>query len=164
MTRMRRPVARARWRPAPRGPVVNLRPRPAAPDRGGPPAGPGPEARPILVVDDDNFGRETLSQILEAAGYHVRRAADGEQALRCLDQSPLPGLIVLDLLMPQTDGWQFCAQKRRDPRQAGVPILVVSAADTAALCGEFEGIVGRFEKPVVVPELLAAIRRYCRPG
>jgi CheY-like chemotaxis protein len=116
------------------------------------------------VVDDDDFGRETLGRILEVAGYGVQRAADGAEALRCLARGPLPGLIVLDLFMPRIDGWGFCARRRRDPRLASIPILVVSAADGAALCQDFAGIVGLLEKPVAVPELLAVIRHYCRPG
>jgi len=158
MIRVHRPLCRLRRQPGP------ARFRPARRADNGLHRGRGPEGRPILVVDDDDFGRETLGRILEVAGYRVQRAADGAAALRCLGRDPLPGLIVLDLLMPLIDGWEFCAQRRRDPRLAGIPILVVSAADGAALGQNIDGVVGRFEKPVVVPELLAVIRRYCRPG
>src|SRR5262245_13375929 len=70
---------------------------------------------PILVVEDDDFGREALSQILEAGGYAVVRAANGEQALRQLRAAPWPRLIVLDLVMPQVNGFQLCARLQRDP-------------------------------------------------
>ena len=124
------------------------------------PTDPSPEPRPVLIVDDDDFGRETLGQILEAAGYRVQRAAGGEAALRLLAGRCPPGLVVLDLLMPGLDGWEFVRRQQADPRLAAVPVIVVSAEDAAALRDEFAGVVAHFQKPVPLRDLLAAIRRH----
>jgi CheY-like chemotaxis protein len=112
----------------------------------------------LLVVDDDNFGREALGQLLEAAGYAVQHAANGREALRWLRRAPQPSLILLDLLMPEVNGWDFCEQQQRDPRLADIPVVVVSAAGPAA---QPHGVVRHFEKPIAVDELLDTIRRYC---
>ena len=124
--------------------------------------GEGRPARSVLIVDDDDFGREMLGRILEAGGYRVLRAADGAEALRHLRGPARPGLIILDLLMPRLDGRRFVCRQQRDPDLAGIPVIVVSA-DTSPLGEGFPGVVARFEKPVTVPELLAAIRRHL-PG
>jgi CheY-like chemotaxis protein len=117
----------------------------------------------VLVIDDDDFGRETLGQILEATGYRVLRAPTGAEALQRLRAGPLPGLIILDLLMPSVDGWEFCAQRQSDPRLADIPVIIVSALDAPVADSGLTGIVGHFAKPIAVPALLEAIRRNCRP-
>jgi CheY-like chemotaxis protein len=125
--------------------------------------GGAPHLRTVLLVEDDDFGREALAQILEATGYGVARAADGGEALRRLREALLPGLILLGLRRPLLGGWQFCARQQRDPRLAGIPVIVVSAADAAPLRAHFRGIVEHFEKPIAVPDLLEAVRRHCQP-
>src|SRR5439155_12456386 len=90
---------------------------------------PGTGARPnrcVLVVEDDTDGRETLAELLEAEGYPVARAANGRQALDYLQRAGPPGLILLDLLMPVMDGYQFRQRQRQDPVLASIPIAVVS--------------------------------------
>jgi CheY-like chemotaxis protein len=119
-----------------------------------------PDDRPVLIVDDDDFGRETLAQILEAAGYRAQRAATGDEALRVLAGRCRVGLIVLDLLMPGLSGWEFVRRKQADARLAGIPVIVVSAEDGSALGDENPGVVAHFQKPVPVRDLLAAIRRH----
>ena len=86
------------------------------------------ERRPsILVVDDDEDIRHTLASLLEAEGYDASVAADGQDALRALAEKPLPDLILLDLGMPNVDGLEFRRRQQRDPRIAGVPVVIVSA-------------------------------------
>jgi CheY-like chemotaxis protein len=120
----------------------------------------GAAPRPVLVIDDDPFGREALARLLEVAGYRTVRAANGLEGLGALRDSPRPGLIILDLFMPVVDGWEFCARKSRDPRLANVPILVVSAVSPSQLRERFPDVVGHFQKPVSVTDLLAAIQRH----
>src|SRR5262249_38103033 len=67
----------------------------------------GAEPRPVLVIDDDQFGREALARILEVTGYRTMRAANGLEGLGALRGSPPPGLIILDLVMPVVDGWEL---------------------------------------------------------
>src|SRR4051812_42751331 len=69
----------------------------------------------VLVVDDDPTIRDALHMILEAEGYHVETAANGAEALSCLREGQPPCLIVLDLMMPVLNGWQFRNLQRQDP-------------------------------------------------
>src|SRR5687768_7806945 len=83
----------------------------------------------ILIVDDDWCIRETFKNILEFDGYPVHTAENGSEALELLGQlDDLPHLILLDLMMPIMTGIQFLDAKRQDPRIAGIPVIVMSAA------------------------------------
>ncbi len=83
----------------------------------------------VLVVDDDTDIREVVSDLLESVGYDVARAENGLAALREM-RLHLPDLVILDLMMPVMDGWQFRAEQKRDADLAQVPVLVISAATT----------------------------------
>jgi CheY-like chemotaxis protein len=82
----------------------------------------------ILVVDDDPDIRETITELLQEEGYVVTAAAHGGEALSALRADPTVGLILLDLMMPIMDGWQFRNEQRQDrpflwcsfPRRAGM--------------------------------------------
>jgi CheY-like chemotaxis protein len=77
------------------------------------------ERRPrILLVDDDGSFRDSLGEALEEAGFTVLRADNGQTALQALDLQGIPDVILLDLLMPVMNGWQFClAKKAARPHQ-----------------------------------------------
>jgi CheY-like chemotaxis protein len=112
----------------------------------------------ILVVDDDRGAMEALSDILEYEGYHVERAQNGLQALEHLRETrPYPNLIILDLLMPVMDGWEFRTRQKEDPELAKIPVLVVTAIGATA------GIdaAGVLRKPIDIDALLRAVARYC---
>ncbi len=82
----------------------------------------------VLVVEDDVDIREALTGSLEASGYAVVEASDGEEALDRLETGLEPDVIVLDLMMPRLDGWGFLERLRADPDHADVPVLVTSAS------------------------------------
>src|SRR3954469_25596166 len=84
-------------------------------------------ARSILVAEDDANTRQALASLLGAAGYTVTTAANGREALDALRRQP-PDLVLLDLVMPELDGWQFLQQQRQDPALASIPVVVVSGA------------------------------------
>ncbi len=114
--------------------------------------------RHILVVDDDQGALEALSDILEYEGYSVIRASNGMQALERLhDSVPRPELIILDLLMPVMDGWEFRQRQKQDPELAQIPVLVVTAIGTTA------GIdaVRIIHKPIDVDALLRTVSQLC---
>jgi CheY-like chemotaxis protein len=123
---------------------------------------PGDSLRPILIVEDDDFGRETLGHILETDGHRVLCAADGDDALEQMRGRPTPGLILLDLFMPGLTGWRFLSRLRNDPEYRDVPVVLISSASADEMVGG-AGIVARFEKPIAVDALLATIRRYVEP-
>src|SRR5512143_1398068 len=82
----------------------------------------------ILVVDDDSDLREAMTEALEDAGYSVAAAGDGAQALEYLrNSSRRPDLILLDLRMPNMDGWGFRAEQLRSVEHASIPVVVLTA-------------------------------------
>ena len=82
----------------------------------------------ILVVEDDDDIRDSLKELLEEEGYRVDTAANGQQALVKLQERELPQLILLDLMMPVMDGWQFQKELRDVPSLARLPVIVISAS------------------------------------
>jgi DNA-binding response OmpR family regulator len=83
-------------------------------------------AKRILVVDDDAFIRRPLEFILREEGYQATTAANVEEAARSIEAAR-PDLILLDVMMPGKDGLTWCAELTRDPRTAGIPIVLLSA-------------------------------------
>ncbi len=124
-------------------------------------ARPGPEARSILIVEDDSDLREALSEVLRDEGYTVEMAADGREALDLLRRQSRPSLILLDLTMPVMNGWQFRDEQRRDPDLSGIPVVVLSASDRLAEKMGPLGITDYVRKPIELSRLLRLIERYC---
>ena len=120
--------------------------------------------RRVLLVEDDDLIRQALTTILEVEGYAVLTAADGEEALRRLQGPQPPDLILLDLMMPGMDGWQFRREQRQDRALASIPVVVFSAVDLAEQKAAGLGAAGHLEKPVEPRKLLATIRRLCGPA
>src|SRR5438445_696734 len=83
--------------------------------------------RDVLLVDDDFEICDTLSQLLQDEGYSVATASNGLEALHYLRGATLPRLILLDLMMPVMNGWQFRHEQQRDPELASIPLVVLSA-------------------------------------
>src|SRR5262245_64624414 len=118
----------------------------------------------ILIVDDDNDVRSALSELLEEEGFAVEGAPNGREALaRLRDGGAHPAVILLDLMMPGMDGWDFRSEQLRDPRLAAVPVVIVSASGFSR-----ESIGMQFrpaayvEKPIERNELLEVIREVVR--
>ncbi|HTJ46750.1 MAG TPA: response regulator [Kofleriaceae bacterium] len=112
----------------------------------------------ILIVEDDVDVREAYHDVLDQAGYHVITAANGKLALDWLRHTDEhPSMIVLDLMMPVMDGWQFRQEMRKDEALREIPVVVVTAhrEDPGIDC------VARLVKPVPLAELLSAVARVC---
>src|SRR5947209_6203489 len=88
------------------------------------------DAKTILVVEDDDVTRAGFGLVLSDHGYTVGLAADGKEALDYVQANGPPVLIILDMLMPRMDGWQFL--KRRDPGWRSVPVVVTTALPVAS--------------------------------
>jgi CheY-like chemotaxis protein len=82
----------------------------------------------IILVDDEFHVREPLASILEEEGFTVMEAADGIEALERLKQCRSVSLILLDLMMPRMDGWEFLRNKNADPSFARIPVILMTAA------------------------------------
>ncbi|MGQ0505366.1 MAG: response regulator [Myxococcaceae bacterium] len=115
-------------------------------------------AQTVLVVDDDPDILEALSEILEAEGYEVVRARNGQEALTRLDSTP-PALILLDLMMPVMDGWEFAQRMRQQPAVASIPIIVLSADRNVGTKARDLGAVGHLPKPFELNDLLDMVHR-----
>ncbi|HEY3109013.1 MAG TPA: response regulator [Chloroflexota bacterium] len=112
----------------------------------------------VLVVDDDEAIRSTVTQILEFEGYSVVAAADGAEALAAVE-AELPCLVLLDMRMPILDGWGFAAALRK--RGLKVPIAVMTAAQNAQRwCDEIGGDAC-LAKPFDLDDMVATVARFC---
>jgi CheY-like chemotaxis protein len=109
-----------------------------------------------LVVDDDDFSRDALSMLLRGQGLRVEARASGREGLAYLHRGPPPDLIVLDLVMPDMDGWEFRLAQMRDAELASIPVLVVSADQSAK--AQALNADAYVPKPVDGRRLLASIR------
>ena len=118
--------------------------------------------RSVCVVDDDADIREALSDVLSIEGYDVISADDGESALGLLRKRRSDcRLILLDLMMPQMNGWEFRRQQLQDPAIAAIPVLLLTGAGTAAKSIDELHVAGTIEKPVELETLLAEVAHYC---
>ncbi len=112
----------------------------------------------VLIVDDDGDLRRSLGEALEEAGYEVASSPNGHDALIALKTSPLPDVILLDLLMPVMNGWQFCQARRDLPGIAAIPIIAMSAAVSSDPRSPYFIEVQDFiPKPLELDELLAKL-------
>ena len=85
----------------------------------------------VLLVDDDNDVRDAIAEVLEGEGFRVLRAVNGKDALRLLREGEPPDCVLFDLMMPVMDGWQFRLEQRRDPHLAAIPVVALSADQSA---------------------------------
>jgi CheY-like chemotaxis protein len=119
---------------------------------------PQPSAGCILVVDDADYLRDLLASVLGRAGYRVVSAANGSEALAYLRRGERVDLILLDLVMPLMDGWQFRAEQLKDPRLTRIPVIVLSGERNLAYQAETLGVDAYLEKPAPVTLLLRTVR------
>ena len=121
---------------------------------------PGTAGR-ILIVEDDPDLRGALAAILEDAGYSIVEAEHGGEALAHLRSGMAFCLIVLDLFMPEMNGWAFRAEQTRDPQLAPIPVVVISADSKSAERAKALGVVTALTKPVDVDRLLQVLGQHC---
>jgi signal transduction histidine kinase/CheY-like chemotaxis protein len=111
----------------------------------------------VLVIDDDPATRDLLGRFLQAEGFQVVTAANGEDGLR-LAREQRPVAITLDVLMPGLDGWSVLSTLKADPELAEIPVVVVSILDDRGL-GYALGAADYLTKPIDRDRLLAILRR-----
>jgi CheY-like chemotaxis protein len=115
---------------------------------------------PVLIVEDDADLREMMAQLLTLEGFHAATATNGREALDYLRKSPRPDLILLDLMMPVMDGWEFSKEQQADPAIAKVPVVVLTAVDQAR--AKAVNAAAFLNKPLDFDRLLQLVRQYCR--
>ena len=116
------------------------------------------DRRTILVVDDDYDLREAVVDALEDHGFRALSAQHGRAALDLLQRSAeLPGMILLDVMMPVMNGLAFAAEVKRDPRLCDIPIVIFSAqADHQRAALDIDA-VGSLGKPLKLTRLLGVV-------
>jgi CheY-like chemotaxis protein len=114
----------------------------------------------ILVVEDDFDSREMMKLFLESEGYPVVSAAHGKEALHQLSGLS-PCLIILDLMMPVMNGWEFRAAQTQDPALSKIPVVVVSADGNVKEKATKLGVAGYLQKPVQFDALLDLVKQHC---
>jgi CheY-like chemotaxis protein len=117
----------------------------------------------VLIVEDDPDLREMMAQLLTLEGFRAATAVNGRDALEYLHKGQRPDVILLDLMMPVMDGWEFRRRQADDPALATVPVIVLSALDrTQTRAADFHG-VDFLKKPLDFDRLLQLVRTHCRP-
>jgi len=108
----------------------------------------------VLIVEDDEGSRRALTNVLEDRGYTVAGVGSAEEALDLLAGEIRPKLIVLDLMLPGLEGWDFRNAQKKDPRIADIPVIGVSAV------GKLVDVEYSFRKPIDYDRFLAAVEEY----
>jgi CheY-like chemotaxis protein len=115
----------------------------------------------VLVVEDDDSTREAMLTVLELANQAAAGVGNGREALDHLRANRRAALILLDLMMPVMDGWQFRKEQQQDPALAPIPVVVVSADGNVSQKAATLGAAGFLQKPVEVDDLVRMVRRHC---
>ena len=113
----------------------------------------------VLIVEDDADARQARVDLLTLEGYEVASAANGAEALEYLRTSPHPCVIMLDLIMPVMNGWEFRERLKQDPALSVIPVVAMTGAnprqtppiDVAAL----------FPKPLEIDAVMQTVAHYC---
>lgn len=115
----------------------------------------------VLLVEDDAQTRESLVYLLEEEGFTLVTAANGQEALECLQEGELPRLILLDLTMPVMNGAELAEALQQDARFAGIPIVLMSGVEDVHRQALQVRADGYLRKPVDPRILLEVVRGYC---
>lgn len=116
----------------------------------------------VLVIEDDELLRFSLTQWLELEGHRVIEARDGREALNKLGGGLRPDVIVLDLRLPEMSGWEFRRAQLAEPALAEIPVLLASGADAVAEEAAALGAVGHVEKPFRMGRVVEMVAPFAR--
>src|SRR5437660_946580 len=130
-------------------------------DTPGPAPAVKPDRDPILVIDDDAAVRDLMSRFLTKLDFNVIAAGSGEEGLR-LARQVRPGIITLDVVMPDRDGWSILNQLKEEPELSEIPVIMVTIVDNQALGLEL-GASNYLVKPVDRERLAALVEKHRSP-
>jgi CheY-like chemotaxis protein len=120
------------------------------------------DCKNILIIEDDKSIREMMQDVLELEGYKIHVAANGQEAVDALNGfssgKKLPCVVLLDLMMPVLNGWQFLDFQRNHPTLKKIPVVVVSAYAESARSVRPQAVV---TKPIQLGSLLSAVQSLC---
>jgi CheY-like chemotaxis protein len=114
---------------------------------------------PLLLVEDDDELREAMALLLEDEGFVVSRACDGVQALRRLGTGPIPAVILLDIMMPNMNGFRFREEQAKVPAYASIPVIALTAGRGTEYLERKIHADAFINKPFDLQHLLESIER-----
>jgi CheY-like chemotaxis protein len=118
--------------------------------------------RTVMVVEDDPDVRDAIAEVLADCQYNALHAANGAEALQRLRAAAVrPCVILLDMMMPTMDGWQFRAEQRSDPSVSDIPVVVLSAHASGSEAAAQLDAVAFLAKPVSLESLVSLVERFC---
>jgi len=120
----------------------------------------------VLVVDDTEDVRFLYDAVLTRSGYEVLQAASGQDALSMLRAGDQPDVVVLDVQMPDMDGWDTLHAIRSDPRSRGIPVILctVKSSENSTQRAWDAGCDGFLAKPFMIEELIAELAKVVAPS
>ncbi len=115
----------------------------------------------ILLIDDDELILKVINRILTREGYEVKTATNGKDAMELIDQQKFD-LLITDIMMPYSNGFEVISKFKQHPNAEGVPIIVISSVGTenAVREGLNIGADDYLRKPIMPDELLIRVRRF----
>lgn len=117
------------------------------------------DCKNVLIIEDDAAIRQTVKDLLEIEGYRVFVAANGKEGADLLRKiAPIPCVILLDMMMPTMNGWQFLDIQRNDPKLKDIPVVICSAYEESAKSVKPHGFI---PKPLQLDRLLNAVHAFC---
>ncbi|MEN9306951.1 MAG: hypothetical protein RL173_883 [Fibrobacterota bacterium] len=118
----------------------------------------------VLLVDDTPANLQVLSELLESAGFEIQIAASGADALRCLSMAPAPDLVLMDVMMPEMDGFETCRRMKQHHALRDIPVIFISASESVEnrVAGFAVGGVDYISKPFHADEVVARVGTHCR--
>ena len=121
--------------------------------------------RTILIVDDEEDVLDLLQLVFETSGFAVRRASTGKAAVSSAYEHP-PDVVLLDVMMPEMDGWQVLRTLKADERTRSVPVVMLSARAERRdkMIGLQEGAEGYIAKPFSPAEVVREVQSFLERG
>ncbi len=115
----------------------------------------------VLIIEDDKYILDSLSELLVEEGFLVSTCSNGQEALDYLRQtSNLPSLILLDIMMPVKDGIAFRREQESDPRLANIPVIAMSADGQIEITKIRIGLKQHLKKPLDIETVLKTVKRF----
>jgi CheY-like chemotaxis protein len=115
----------------------------------------------VLIIDDNQDFRSPLQHLLREEGYSVSTASNGQEALAFLRNHPLPCLILLDLMMPVMNGWEFRNEQLKDSQLSSVPTVLLTGMLSLEEVSDTLHPAGYISKAAPYETILETVQRYC---
>ena len=121
--------------------------------------------RTVLIIEDEKLIIVSTQMVLEAAGFHVESAVNGEEGIQKA-RGIRPDLILLDIMMPGIDGWETLTRLKRDPETSGIPVIIFTAREHARGHQKSSemGAADYFRKPFEPDELIELVEKHVGQG